>query len=432
MRKLLAVALLLLPAYAQAAVPVVWTAAVGVTDDGEGTLTKTATNGWGNGGAISTQQIIGNGYVEFTAIQTSVARLIGLSNGDTNQDYSDIDFAVELLNDATVAVYEGGTSKGAYGTYAQGDVFRVGVTNGVVRYYKNGTAFYVSSGTPTFPLIVDSAIFNQGGKLANAMVQADGGVAFPKRNVEELTSGVSRLFGQNGRRVRDASLAAGLLDYWALDEKSGPRYGTTGRLSPLPIYTASDVRGTGVLGASGFGDGTNSAYLRNTDVTGLEGATYATVAGWVKRYTPVESYACVAGPYRDAQVSLAPCFRASDNQTYAYSTSNSGTLCTTPTSPADGQWHHYVTVWDGTQANQVQRMRIYLDGSELTGYSNGPLTPNPAILSIGPELGIFINGTGGGNGGSKNQVDEVGVWVGRALSATEVMKLYNGGVGYRP
>ena len=53
------------------AVPVVWTSAVGVTVTGN-SLTKTTATGWGNAGAVSTQQIAsGDGYVEFTASETS-------------------------------------------------------------------------------------------------------------------------------------------------------------------------------------------------------------------------------------------------------------------------------------------------------------------------------------------------------------------------
>ena len=74
--------------------PVVWTSAVGVTVTGN-SLTKTAATGWGNAGAVSTQQIAsGDGYVEFTASETTTYRMLGLSNGNTNASYEDIDFAL--------------------------------------------------------------------------------------------------------------------------------------------------------------------------------------------------------------------------------------------------------------------------------------------------------------------------------------------------
>ena len=69
---------------------VVWRNPAGVTVSGND-LTKTAGTAWGNAGAASTQSLESNGFVEFTAGGTA---MLGLSKGDTNQDYSDIDFAV--------------------------------------------------------------------------------------------------------------------------------------------------------------------------------------------------------------------------------------------------------------------------------------------------------------------------------------------------
>ena len=50
---------------------------------------------WGNAGAVSEQQITaGDGYVEFTASETSTSRMLGLPNGNSNASYTDIDFAL--------------------------------------------------------------------------------------------------------------------------------------------------------------------------------------------------------------------------------------------------------------------------------------------------------------------------------------------------
>ncbi|HKO60049.1 MAG TPA: hypothetical protein VJV03_02725, partial [Pyrinomonadaceae bacterium] len=57
-------------------------------------FTKTAAAGWGNAGASSTQSIAsGDGYVETTISESNKYRMIGLSNGDSHQNYNDIDFA---------------------------------------------------------------------------------------------------------------------------------------------------------------------------------------------------------------------------------------------------------------------------------------------------------------------------------------------------
>jgi hypothetical protein len=150
--------------------PVVWTSAVGVTVAGN-SLTKTAATAWGNAGAVSTQQIAsGDGYVEFTASETTTYRLLGLSNGNTNTAYEDIDFAIDAYAGGLVKVYENGALKGTFGTYATGDKLRIGVVSGAVNYYKNGSVFYTSTKVPTYPLLVDTSLYNTGSTLSTAVV----------------------------------------------------------------------------------------------------------------------------------------------------------------------------------------------------------------------------------------------------------------------
>ncbi len=149
--------------------PVVWTSLVGVSAAGN-SLTKTTTAGWGNAGAASLQTLsAGDGYVEFTASETTSYRMLGLSKGDADQSYSDIDFAIYPAIGGTLYVYEQGVSKGVFGSYVTGDVLRVAVEGGVVRYRKNGTLLY-SSVAPSYPLLVDTSLFTQGATLNNAML----------------------------------------------------------------------------------------------------------------------------------------------------------------------------------------------------------------------------------------------------------------------
>ncbi len=148
---------------------VVWTAVVGVTVNGN-SLTKTATTGWGNAGAVSTQQITsGDGYVELTASETNTRRMLGLSNGNSNVSYTDIDFALYLYEDE-LRIYEAGAAKGIFGTYTTGDTLRVAVVDGVVQYSRNGTVFYTSAGTPTYPLLVDTALYTTGATLVDVVI----------------------------------------------------------------------------------------------------------------------------------------------------------------------------------------------------------------------------------------------------------------------
>jgi hypothetical protein len=150
--------------------PVVWTSLVGVSANGN-SLTKTAASAWGNGGAISTQSLAsGDGHVEFTAGETTSYRMLGLSNGNTDQNYTDVDFAIYAATSGVLYVYEKGLSKGALGSYATGDVLRVAVEGGVVRYRRNGTLLHTSTATPTYPLLVDTALFTTGATLNNVVL----------------------------------------------------------------------------------------------------------------------------------------------------------------------------------------------------------------------------------------------------------------------
>ncbi len=150
---------------------VTWTNVVGVSAVGN-SLTKTAADGW-NGGASSTQSIaVGDGFVEFIANETNKHRMLGLSHGDGDQSYQDIDFAIYPNDQGQLWVYEGGTSRGQVGTYSTQDALRVSVEGGVVKYRKNGSLLYTSTLTPTYPLLVDTWMYSNGATISGVMISS--------------------------------------------------------------------------------------------------------------------------------------------------------------------------------------------------------------------------------------------------------------------
>ena len=155
---------------AAGAQPVTWTSLVGVTASGN-SLTDIAATGT-NAGAASTQRITsGDGYVEFAASETTTNRLLGLSNGNTDASYPDVDFGIALGAGAPIYVVEKGVNRGRFGTYQSGDIFRVAVIGGVVKYSRNGTVLYTSTQTRTYPLLVDTWLYTQGATLNNVVIQ---------------------------------------------------------------------------------------------------------------------------------------------------------------------------------------------------------------------------------------------------------------------
>ena len=103
----------------------------------------------------------GDGGVEFTATETTTLRMLGLSNGDTDRNYTDIDFAIVPHYNGSVMVYQKGNQIGtSYGSYVVGDRLRVAVEGGVVKYRRNGTLLYTSSQPIVYPLLVDTSFFS--------------------------------------------------------------------------------------------------------------------------------------------------------------------------------------------------------------------------------------------------------------------------------
>jgi hypothetical protein len=181
--------------------PVNWQNLIGVTTSGGGnTLTRTAatTNSFDAGAASSQQITSGDAFVEFTAVETTTARLGGLSEGplpDTTPTISNITFAIDLFKDGCVYIFENGNKVqgldptctaaggGAWGPYVAGDRFRIHVRDNqdgtaVISYARltapctDGmpcpeTTMTTSFGIAHYPLHVDSSFRELNGTLSN-------------------------------------------------------------------------------------------------------------------------------------------------------------------------------------------------------------------------------------------------------------------------
>ena len=147
--------------------------------------------------------LTGEGHVEFTVSEVGTHRMLGLSNVDTNQNWNTIPFAIHLNADGRVQIYEMGALRGTAGTHVTGDVLRVAVEGGRVRYRRNGTLLFTSPVIPTYPLFVDTALFTMGATLTDVVVSGDWAVPPPpppptaaRGRTPGLDAGVRRL----GRR----------------------------------------------------------------------------------------------------------------------------------------------------------------------------------------------------------------------------------------
>ena len=178
------------------------------------TLTKSAAAGW-TAGAVSTRALIkGDGFVEFTTTEAAAHQLAGLSHGNTNTDYADVDFAVLLGGNGGYYVYESGTFRGYFGAYGAGDRFRVAVEGGVVRYRRNGVLFYTSAVGPAYPLLVDTALFSANATVADVVLSGDLGEAVAWTGTVGASTSGSALTktaapGWNAGAISTRAIAAG-------------------------------------------------------------------------------------------------------------------------------------------------------------------------------------------------------------------------------
>ncbi len=160
--------------------PVSWTSLVGVAVSGpdSNTLTRTAAStGLFDAGAASTQTITrGDGYVEFTASETTTGRMCGLSTGappDTDPTSGGMGFGINLNSLGGVRIFENGVAlvgpnpDTTFASYASGDRLRVSVADQF-----DGTA------TITYSIIPSSCA---GAGCTGMEMRTVGGAAYPFR-----------------------------------------------------------------------------------------------------------------------------------------------------------------------------------------------------------------------------------------------------------
>ncbi|MBK9262661.1 MAG: hypothetical protein IPM54_23025 [Polyangiaceae bacterium] len=146
--------------------PVTWdeSSFVSVTREGT-TLTKTAGMSWDAGAYSITTIPSGEGFVQFTTDENTTAKVVGLTSDPAGTGWNTIDYAIMLTkvpstNEPVIQIWENGgfSARSVNGTYAPGDVFRVEIVAGEVRYLRNGALMHSHATTPTYPLYADATL----------------------------------------------------------------------------------------------------------------------------------------------------------------------------------------------------------------------------------------------------------------------------------
>jgi hypothetical protein len=154
---------------------VVWTGLVNCTASGNSLQKSAGRDDTPDAGARSQQSLTsGDGYLQFTAQETNKLRFCGLARNPVVPDFQGIDYMIKLTDFAIAEVREANVYKWEV-PYTTGDVFRIAVEGGVVKYYKNGTAFYTSARAVGYPLAASASFIALGGTITNAVMAATTG-----------------------------------------------------------------------------------------------------------------------------------------------------------------------------------------------------------------------------------------------------------------
>jgi len=146
-------------------IPVTWASAVNLSTANNSLLKISGCDGCPDATAVSNETISGVGWVQWSAPEAQTLRVLGLSQNMVVTDVTEIPFAIRLQA-GTAEVRELGTYK-TETSFVAGDTFRITIQDGLVRYQKNGTAFYTSATSATAAMRIQAIVFGLNGALGN-------------------------------------------------------------------------------------------------------------------------------------------------------------------------------------------------------------------------------------------------------------------------
>lgn len=233
-------------------------------------------------------------------------------------------------------------------------------------------------------------------------------------------------------KVGRGVLTDGLVAYWKLDEESGLRADSAyaHHANPNGDVTRSTGKiGYGVaLGSTAFLGVDDAAELRFSSTMTFRCWTYWSGTGaaptnrtlaskWF--YTGNGGWAFQTHPSTAGELTVYLATSAGDD----------GSGCRVYTSGAAmtlGTWHHLVMVFDGSLSGNANRLKLYLNGSQLTTVQS--LGNVPSLLLGASGMSLYLGNFHSLNRYHQGSLDEV-LLSSRAWSASEVTDDYNGGAG---
>jgi len=112
------------------------------------------------------------GYIEFS-VSTGARTFVGLSTDtSTSTDYANINYSFTFWPSGGWDIREGYANWRTEGSFVAGDLFRISIENGAVKYYKNSALLYTSNVSPTYPLVMDATLSSISSSINNAVMVA--------------------------------------------------------------------------------------------------------------------------------------------------------------------------------------------------------------------------------------------------------------------
>ena len=137
----------------------------------------------------------GQGYFEFSVPSTTSALVAGLDSTATVTD-PHLDFGLSFNTAGTAEVREDGTYFSETNVTA-GDTFRVGVSDGYVTYSKNGSVFFSSNHTASYPLYARVSLWSTGSAIENGTISHSDGATTEAVNWTGLLNATATFADQN-------------------------------------------------------------------------------------------------------------------------------------------------------------------------------------------------------------------------------------------
>lgn len=204
----------------------------------------------------------------------------------------------------------------------------------------------------------------------------------------------------------DASLDAGLIGYWKMDETSGLVANDFSGLDNDGTVSGA-VWQSGYLGNALRFDGVNDSVQVPYDAS-MAVSNGLTVAAWVRSDTSTWNASASLMSKRLAYI-LSPTAGSKEIVFMLYSGGSWNSLAYTPSIDIT-QWHHYAGSYDGTA------MTLYIDGQ--------PVASQPASITINPDTGpLYIGRDDGLPRYFDGSMDDVRLYD-RGLGVTEMQELF--------